>query len=236
MSGKQIVLEFKGVQLFGAARDQPLVRNASFMLRAGGAMILRVTDGNESPALCDAAQGLALPERGAIRFLGEDWGAMPPERAAKRRSRIGRVFDSRGWISNLDVIENVTLAQRHHTTRPLQEIVEEAERLARSFGLAGIPAGRPEWVPAGDLRRAEWVRAFLGSPPLLLLELPAAGVAREHAGKLVEAVIAARERGTAVLVTTAVEHEHIWKHERLADAERFEMRGPEMVFIGRESP
>ena len=109
-----------------------------------------------------------------MKFEDTDWEEMAADAAAAARGRIGRVFEVRGWISNLDVDENITLAQRHHTSRPLGEIEAEALALAQQFGLADLPRLRPAMLRAGELRRAAWIRALLGAPTLILLEHPRA--------------------------------------------------------------
>ena len=48
-------------------------------------------------------------------------------------------------------------------------MIAEATVLARRFGLPGLPVGGRETVPAGELVRAACVRAFLGTPELVLI-------------------------------------------------------------------
>ncbi len=198
------ILKFDRVTLRPAAAGQAAMRGVGFRLMPGELARVRLEPGNEQLPLADAAEGLVRPDEGSVAFLGERWAGLAPDRELALRARIGRVFDGQGWISNLNVLENLTLAQRHHTARPLADIVAEARGLAQAFGLADVPAGRPAVVPRRDLRRAEWVRAFLGRPALVLLERPTAGVAEEHAALLARAVDAALAGGAAVL----------WIHDR----------------------
>jgi ABC-type lipoprotein export system ATPase subunit len=196
------ILSFEDVSVPRGARFDSDIEGASFDLPPGGLLVIHLAPGGASIPLADAATGIATPSRGRVLFLGEDWAGMPPARAARLRSRIGRVFEGRGWISNLDVLENVTLAARHHTGRPVDEIRAEADALARRFSLDGIPVGRPAAVGKGILRKAEWVRAFLGGHALVLLEKPLSNVDGESAPALAEAVGEARGRGAAVVWTT----------------------------------
>jgi phospholipid/cholesterol/gamma-HCH transport system ATP-binding protein len=136
---------------------------------------------------------------GEVRFLGESWNTVHRDKAPGLRGRIGRVFDEPGWVSNLDVDENITLSQRYHTRRPEPEIHEEARQRAQELGLTELPQGRPAFVPRAELRRAEWVRAFMGDPKLIILERPTRDLPEEWAGPLLAQVQKARERGSAVL-------------------------------------
>ena len=223
----QPVLEFCDATIAPGSKDQSPVAGANFALRAGGLLLLRVDPMRAHLPIGDAAEGLVKPESGRVRFLGEDWGAMSAARGAQMRSRARRVFDGSGWVSNLDVSENVTLAERHWTRRSLDEVRGEAARLARACGLAAVPDGRPAWVAQTDLRRCEWVRAFMGQPALVILELPTEGLPTEYADRLIEVAREARGRGAAVLWTTT--SAEIWSHPGLAEAERHEMRGERMV-------
>ena len=195
------ILEFDCVSLRKVAHGQAEMHGVSFRLMPGDLARVQLEPGNEQLPLADAAEGLIEPDEGSVAFMGERWPEMTPDRELALRARIGRVFYGHGWISNLNVLENLILAQRHHTSRPDPEIMAEAQDLARSFGLREVPAGRPALVLQRDLRRAEWIRAFLGQPALILLERPTFGVAVEHVPLLIRAVEAALAGGAAVLWT-----------------------------------
>jgi len=152
--------------------------------------------------LADAAEGLVSPLRGTVTFLGEDWQTMAANRMAAQRGKIGRVFEGESWLSDLDVDQNITLAQRHHTRRAVKEIEEEATHLCLVFGLPGLPRGRPSNARWQDLQKVACVRAFLGAPILILLENPTVGVYADVIAPLINTVCEARERGAAVLWTT----------------------------------
>jgi phospholipid/cholesterol/gamma-HCH transport system ATP-binding protein len=183
-----------------------------------------VEPGNEQLPFADLAEGLICPEEGHVLFQGDAWTTMLPEQVLQRRAQIGRVFDGHGWISNLNVNENVTLSQRHHTRRPATEILTEAEALARAFGLSELPKIRPALVSHQDLRRFEWIRAFIGQPLLVLLERPMQGVPLEHLPRLLGAVREACAHKAAVLWLTDKD-----RIERLPPAAQYVMRGLNLV-------
>lgn len=172
-------------------------------LRAGDTVVVHVLSREEGlPPLCDLAAGTLAPTQGTVRFMGEDWCATGPFRQSVLRGRIGRVFGGQAWVSNLSMTENVLLPQRHHTRRPEYDLAGDADALARAFGLSGMPTVRPEGVRPHDLMRWQWVRAFLGSPRLLLLEEPEAGVWEEHRPLLRERARRQAQEGCAVLWVT----------------------------------
>jgi phospholipid/cholesterol/gamma-HCH transport system ATP-binding protein len=173
--------------------------------------------------LADAAEGLVAPVQGAVTFLGEDWQMMAPDRAAARRGKIGRVFECESWLSDLDVDQDITLAEQHHTHRAINEIEEEAIDLCHVFGLPGLPHGRPSSVPWQDLQKAACVRAFLGAPVLILLENPTVGTYVDVITPLIVAVHDACRRGAAVLWMT--NEPQVWNHPELRATSRCRMVG-----------
>lgn len=196
------ILGFENVTLAAQPPYETGLDRVSVSLQRGDLFLIRIEEGLARIPFADVAEGIVDPDAGRVVFLGEDWRRMPPNRSAERRGKIGRVFETPAWISNLDVDENITLVQRHHTARPESEIVKEAEALVRRFGLEDLPRVRPAMVSRSDRRRAEWVRAFIGEPSLILLENPTKDVYLNALPGLVGAVKAARGRGASVIWMT----------------------------------
>lgn len=233
MNANNPILEFSDVTITAAVREHAGLSHVSMRFLPGTLTIIQLEPGNEQLPLADLATGLLDPAEGRVLFQGEAWNAMPPEQVLQRRAQIGRVFDGHGWISNLNVNENVTLAQRHHTKRPDTEIMTEAEALARAFGLNELPKIRPALVAPQDLRRAEWIRGFLGRPSLILLERPMQGVPPEYLPHLLDAVQKACARKATVVWLTDPDlpesRERIARHPELPPVTRYIARGLNLV-------
>ncbi len=203
------------------------VWGATFAIHPGELLLLRLDAPQEFLPIADAACGVAELAGGESIFRGKPWPAMSPREASANRARIGRSFVEGGWQSNLDVDENITLAQRHHTRRPEVEIEREAAVLSRVFGLPGLPRGRPWRMRPQDLRRAGLVRAFLGEPVLLLLDQPAKELYPDIFPALLNAVNTARKRGAAVFWTT--DSESVWTQRAIRPTLRYRMSGAHMI-------
>jgi len=131
------------------------------------------------------------------------------------------------------VDQNIMLSQRHHTLRREQDIMEEALKLARVFGLPGLPRGRPGNMRRWDLRKAACIRAFLGQPAFILLEQPVRGVYADLMAPLLNAAQSARKRGAAVLWT--ITDPRIWNNSGIRATTRARMFGSELHAVERES-
>lgn len=197
------VLELEGVTTEpDPSYDTPLW-DVSFALSRGELMLIRLEEARFRLPVADIASGILEPQEGSAQFLGKHWHKMSPDDAAMQRGKIGRVFEGNGWIGNLDIDENITLAQRHHTKRPEQDIEEEAANLSRFFDLPGLPKGPISRTRQEDLSLASCVRAFLGKPVLLILERPTRYLFPGIMPALMNAIRSARDRGAAVLWTTS---------------------------------
>ncbi len=193
------VLALAGVQVTVAPPYDTGLSGVDLVVRRGELVLIRLEEGVWNHPLADLLSGLAVPEAGEVRIFGASWSGLSPDIQALYRWKIGRVFERNGWVSNLDVDENITLSERHHTRRPVAEIEAEMRHLASVAGLEGIPPGRPAVVSREVLQRCEWVRAMMGQPWLVLLERPGQDLSpgwRAGCGRL---VAEARARGAAVI-------------------------------------
>ena len=234
MAEGHVILEFEKVTIPAIAHQSSGIRDVSFRLMAMEIALISVTPTSEYLPLADAAEGLAAPESGVVRFDGQSWTAMGARGESLARGRIRRVFDSDGWISNLDLMENLVLAEAHHTHRSEHELAAEADGWARFFGLEGVPDGRPDRMSGPILRKLEWVRAFMGSAALLIIDRAALGVPQEDMDRLVEGVCGAAARGMAILWTTS--EDYIRAHNALSHARRYAVRGSELLLEERAEP
>jgi len=220
---QRTVLEFCDATVIPASAQFVPLRQVNLQLNEGDLALVRVDASRAELPLADAALGIFLPDSGTIRFAGDQWSTLSPSNQSAHRGQIGRVFHRWGWVSNLNVLENVTLAERHHSKRPTAEIEHEAHTWARRFGLKEIPVGRPTFVEPSDLQRCQWVRAMLGKPDLILLEQPLDDSLMVHHEELYQAVEQCRRRGAAVVWTTRIDR--VWNRAPAPPVKRFRLQG-----------
>ncbi len=196
------LLTMQNVKLPVGADGESAVEGIDCVLSPGALLLVQCDHLSNWIGFSEVALGLLAPEAGVVTWKGNTWVGMSPDAAARERSRIGRVFRGRAWISNLDVDENITLATRHHSKRNPAEIYADAVQLAERFGWSEIPAQRPARLRLHDLQIAQWIRAFVGHPDLVLLEEPCHEVSRREGMLLAEWVGEYCGRGGAVVWMT----------------------------------
>ena len=153
--------------------------------------------------LGDAALGLVTPVGGEVRFRGMAWERQPIGEAERCRRSVGRVWapeEEATWLQNLDVDENIQLAQQFDPRQSHAEVSNRLISVAKRFGMNELPKMRPAGAKRRTLQVAQWVRAFLPKQlDLLILDMPLRGAEDEDALLLLQNVAEARARGVAVL-------------------------------------
>jgi phospholipid/cholesterol/gamma-HCH transport system ATP-binding protein len=165
----------------------------------GDFALIEVPGPRRGAGLADLCSGLARLAGGHVRFLGRDWDSLPDDHADALRGHIGRLFYQPLRNDTPDVAARVLLARRHHTRIPEAALRAEAAAMALRFGLPGLPAGPARLLAEPDLLRAACVRAFLGQPRLLILELPPAAQEGDLLAAMLSVGAEARGQGAAVI-------------------------------------
>ncbi|MDT0485747.1 ABC transporter permease subunit [Streptomyces doebereineriae] len=143
--------------------------------------------------------GTLRPSRGRVRYGDRDITRLPAH--ARTRLGIARTFQQLAVFPTLTVAENVRVgAEQGRTADPAA-----VDRALRLFALDGPLRDAPAAdLPTGTLRRVELARALAGTPSVLLLDEPAAGLDTAEVTALARILKALAADGTALLV---VEHD-----------------------------
>jgi ABC-type branched-subunit amino acid transport system ATPase component len=143
--------------------------------------------------------GTLRPDSGRVRLGERDITRLPAH--ARTRLGIARTFQQLAVFPSLSVADNVRVgAEQGMVADP-----GAVERALRLFGLDGAVRTAPTaGLPTGTLRRVELARALAGSPRVLLLDEPAAGLDSAEVASLARVLRALADDGTALLV---VEHD-----------------------------
>ncbi|MEU5296055.1 ABC transporter permease subunit [Streptomyces umbrinus] len=143
--------------------------------------------------------GTVRPDAGRIGLGERDITRLPAH--ARTRLGIARTFQQLAVFPTLTVAENVRVGAEQGRVVDADAV----ERVLRLLGLDGAVRALPAaGLPTGTLRRVELARALAGSPRVLLLDEPAAGLDTAEVAALARVLGALAADGTALLV---VEHD-----------------------------
>jgi heme ABC exporter ATP-binding subunit CcmA len=172
-----------------------VLRGVDLFLDRGDRMALLGANGAGKTTLLRILAGLTRPDAGTVCVAGLDI-----EREAQQvRHLVGFVAHQPYLYDELTAMENLLFFGRMYAVKKTHE---RATELLERVGLARRAGERSGALSRGQLQRLALARAFLHSPPLLLLDEPNAGLDAEG-NELLEALLSEHtERGDTMLFTT----------------------------------
>jgi branched-chain amino acid transport system ATP-binding protein len=179
-----------------AIRSVEVLRGVSLAVAPGEMVGLVGRNGAGKTTTLRAVMGLVGASGGAIRFAGEDLGALPTHRRTGRG--IGYMPEDRRLVPQLSVEENILLPAW------VTPGLDGAARLAFVYGLmpevAALAQRKALLLSGGQQKLVALARALLAGTRLLLLDEPFEGVAPALSQRLAEVIGALRGKDLAVLI------------------------------------
>ncbi|GGM97109.1 ABC transporter ATP-binding protein [Thermus composti] len=132
----------------------------------GEVLALLGPSGSGKSTLLKLVAGLLAPDRGFIRFRGEDLTPLPPERRG-----VGFLFQDYALFPHLTVAENIAFGL---VEARWPKVAREArvEELLKRMELTPHARKRPQELSGGEKQRVALARALAPRPRLLLLDEP----------------------------------------------------------------
>lgn len=197
----------------GTANEVRALRNVALTLEEGSFTCIIGTNGSGKSTLLNAVAGSFFLDQGSI-WLGArnitNWAEY------RRAACVGRVFQNpfAGTAAEMSVAENLVLAMRRGSSRPLRKALTHTLRDEMAQSVATLKMGLEDRLdnPIGTLSggqrqaltllMATWVR-----PQLLLLDEHTAALDPRSAAMVAEltAEIIRREKLTALMVTHSMQ-------------------------------
>ncbi|HHU52786.1 MAG TPA: amino acid ABC transporter ATP-binding protein [Clostridiaceae bacterium] len=120
----------------------------------------------------------------------------------KVRENMGMVFQQFNLFSNLNVLENLTLApvMRHRLSK--DEAETKAMELLKRIGLPEKVKNYPNQLSGGQQQRIAIARALMMDPDLLLFDEPTSALDPEMVGEVLELMTELAEAGMTMAVVT----------------------------------
>lgn len=189
------VLDIEAVEA-GYVADVPILGGIGLTLGHGEMVTIVGPNGAGKSTLIRVVIGLLAPWKGEVRFRGENVTGSKPHRIVARG--VGYVAQRDNVFANMSVEENLDLGalrlRSSETKMRLDEMFALFPRLAeRRRQLAGTLSG-------GERQLLALARALMGSPDVLLLDEPSAGLSPIAADLIFERIGEINASGIAILM------------------------------------
>jgi polar amino acid transport system ATP-binding protein len=144
---------------------------------------------------------LEQPTSGKI-FVEGDEITDPDADVDRLRSRIGMVFQQFNLFPHLDVMGNLTLAQRKVKGRSTEEARTIARKNLEKVGLAERESSYPAHLSGGQQQRIAIARALSMEPDMMLFDEPTSALDPELVGDVLAVMKDLATEGMTMMVVT----------------------------------
>jgi lipoprotein-releasing system ATP-binding protein len=200
----------RGVSVF-YGRDRARVTalaDVDLTLLEGDALAMLGPSGSGKTTLLHVLGGLVVPNAGSVLWKGQQLSSL--DAAARGRARaagIAYVFQGSNLLPTFTAYENVAfaawVATRHQSAESPATPRMRVEELLELVGLSDKLDALPADLSGGEAQRVAIARALAQAPQLLLCDEPTGHLDSDTAGRVLDLIVALRERfGFALTIAT----------------------------------
>ena len=178
-----------------------VLKGIDFHVDQGEVVCVIGPSGSGKSTLLRCVNRLEEPTSGTILVEGVDI-TDPETDLDKVRTRIGIVFQQFNLFPHLNVLKNLTLAQRRAKKRGKVEAEEIARRNLAKVGLADRGDAFPAQLSGGQQQRVAIARALSMDPDMMLFDEPTSALDPELVGDVLAVMRNLAEEGMTMMVVT----------------------------------
>ncbi len=185
-------------------QPRPVLAIDRFQIGAGERLFLHGPSGSGKSTLINLLAGVATPQRGEVRVLGEPLSRWPGARRDRfRADHIGLIFQQFNLLPYLSVLENVQLPCEFSAPRRRRagDVDTSARQLLAALGFDAALLARPVGeLSVGQQQRVAAARALIGAPALIVADEPTSALDADARDAFIDLLLdQARRCGSAVL-------------------------------------
>ncbi len=180
-----------------------ILQGLSLAVPEGGLVAITGASGSGKSTLLHLLGSLDSPDRGLVRFAGEDIASFNRKRLSAYRNRdIGFVFQFHYLMPELTVRENVAAPGLVHCFQR-KAALDMAGALLSEVGLQDRLDAMPYQLSGGEKQRAAIARSLINAPRLLLADEPTGSLDWKTGERVFSALrrLIAERRLTTVIAT-----------------------------------
>lgn len=176
-----------------------ILKGIDFELKEGERVVVLGPSGSGKSTFLRCINWMEEPTSGEIYFNGT---LMTEKNIRKIRRNIGMVFQHFNLISNLTVMENLTLAPVKLKIMKREAAEKRAKELLRHIGLPNKAEVYPASLSGGQKQRIAIIRAMMLSPEVLLFDEPTSALDPESIGDVLSLIRELADRGMTIMIVT----------------------------------
>ncbi|MDM7990123.1 amino acid ABC transporter ATP-binding protein [Arthrobacter sp. zg-Y877] len=178
-----------------------VLKGIDFHVDQGEVVCVIGPSGSGKSTLLRCVNRLEEPTSGTVLVEGVDI-THPDTDLDKVRTRIGMVFQQFNLFPHLNVLRNLTLAQRRAKKRGQEEASKIAMKNLAKVGLEDRATAFPAQLSGGQQQRVAIARALSMDPDMMLFDEPTSALDPELVGDVLAVMRQLAEEGMTMMVVT----------------------------------
>lgn len=166
-----------------------------FSVKKGSAAGIVTSREIESEVIARLLLGFLAPLDGAVSVNGIQPSTLNDKDLSEFRKSIGVIYHDGGFISNLNVWENLTLQLSYDGFSKKAEIAERGMKSLEAVGYGGSLYVLPSRLSIFERRQIAFARAFLMQPLLMIFQSSLEGLSRSEQSRLSSLALAYHGQG-----------------------------------------
>lgn len=182
--------------------ETPALRGIDLQIAKGEFTAITGKSGCGKTTLLNLLGGMDAPTSGLYRMEGREISSLRGRAlAAFRNKTIGFIFQSFHLISELSVVDNVSLPLGYAGVRA-SERKEKSIELLQKVGLKDHLHKGPNELSGGQRQRVAIARALINQPALLLADEPTGNLDEKTGQEILQLIQSVHQEGTTVILVT----------------------------------
>jgi lipoprotein-releasing system ATP-binding protein len=185
-----------------------VLKGVSMSVERGEFVAIMGASGCGKSTLLHLAGALDVPDRGTVRFDGEDLFAGGDARRDRLRNQVfGFVFQFYHLLPELNILENTLIpCMVGHSIpawyRARDELQRRATALLERFGLGDRLRHRPNELSGGERQRVAIARALANNPRVLLADEPTGNLDGATGREIMAVLAGLNQAGQTIVMVT----------------------------------
>ncbi|MFL6143822.1 MAG: amino acid ABC transporter ATP-binding protein [Labedaea sp.] len=188
-------------ELYKSFGPLEVLKGIDLTVETGQVVCVIGPSGSGKSTLLRCVNLLEQPSRGQVIVNGRELTHQDADIDAAR-ARIGMVFQSFNLFPHLNVLENITIAQRRVLHRNKARAGQLAMQNLEKVGIAEKAKSFPAQLSGGQQQRVAIARALAMDPELMLFDEPTSALDPELVGDVLAVMRSLAEDGMTMLVVT----------------------------------
>lgn len=180
-----------------------VLNNVSFELYQGEFTVVMGASGSGKSTLLYCLSGMDTLTSGEVFYKGKKIsGCRENEMAKLRAEEFGFVFQQIHLVSNLTLLENVTVPGFLDKKKSASAVKERALKLLEQVNVLHAKNRLPAQVSGGEAQRAAMARAVIAKPGLLFADEPTGALNRRNTEDVLDLMTQISREGQSILMVT----------------------------------